>query len=209
MRTRAHEHKVIVNFLAHLDLADFCRSHLAGNLLADFVRGDPYKQHTKAAADGIKLHRFVDGYIDAMPQVKQCQRLFRPETRRVSGIALDLIWDHFLARHWNDYHTQPLSQFVAFARQEVEIYQHNLPESYQQMSSRMWQQQWLIQYQETATIETALTRMAIRRPKLHQLANTPTDIFTHYQQLETTFHAIYPQIQQAALGYRQRQSIDS
>ncbi|KMV31236.1 ACP phosphodiesterase [Photobacterium swingsii] len=198
-----------MNFLAHLDLADFCQSHLAGNLLADFVRGDPYKQHTKAAADGIKLHRFVDGYIDAMPQVKQCQRLFRPETRRVSGIALDLTWDHFLAKHWLRYHSHSLLEFVTQAQQDVERYQYNLPESYQQMSARMWQQQWLIQYQEAATIETALTRMAIRRPKLHQLANTPTDIFTHYQQLETTFHAIYPQIQQAALGYRQQQNTAS
>ncbi|WP_420848114.1 ACP phosphodiesterase, partial [Photobacterium sanctipauli] len=97
-----------MNFLAHLHLAEQCNSHLAGNLLADFVRGDPYQQYPKHVADGIKLHRFVDSYIDSLPEVRECRQLFVPETRRVSGIALDITWDHFLARHWAQYHPSPL-----------------------------------------------------------------------------------------------------
>lgn len=194
-----------MNFLAHLHLADCCNSHLAGNLLADFVRGDPYSQYSRSVADGIKFHRFVDSYIDAMPEVLLCKQLFTSGTRRVSGIALDITWDHFLAKHWQHYHPQPLAAFVADARAQVEQYQDNLPESYRLTMSRMWQQQWLLQYREKQTITRALERMAVRRPKLHKLANCPAEIIRHYTTFEQQFRVIYPQVIRAAKAYRAQQ----
>ena len=194
-----------MNFLAHLHLADSCNSHLAGNLLADFVRGDPYSQYSRSVADGIKLHRFVDSYIDMMPEVLLCKQLFTAQTRRVGGIALDIAWDHFLAKHWQHYHPQPLATFVAAARVQVEQYQVNLPDNYLQTMSRMWQQQWLLQYRDKHTITRALERMAQRRPKLHQLANCPADITRHYTTLERQFQVIYPQLIDAAQAYRAQQ----
>ena len=191
-----------MNFLAHLHLAQQCNSHLAGNLVADFVRGDPYRQFDKDIADGIKLHRFVDSYIDAMPEVRQCRQLFGADTRRVSGIALDMVWDHFLALHWPSFHPHPLKDFVTTARAEVEPYQRNMPEAYLLMMSRMWQQNWLLQYQYPDTLETSLVRMASRRPKLHQLAQTPAVLMANYDQLEQQFFLIYPQVEKAARSYQ-------
>ncbi|KHT59176.1 acyl carrier protein phosphodiesterase [Photobacterium gaetbulicola] len=196
-----------MNFLAHLHLAQQCNSHLAGNLLADFVRGDPYRQFDRDIADGIKLHRFVDSYIDAMPEVRQCRQLFGPTTRRVSGIALDMAWDHFLARHWQQFHPQTLPDFVTAARAEVEKYQHNMPESYLLTMSRMWQQNWLLQYRYPETLNTALLRMAERRPRLHQLALTPEVLMANYRQLEEAFFLIYPQVEQAAQQFQPYRSL--
>jgi len=191
-----------MNFLAHLHLADCCQSDMAGNLLADFVRGDPYTQHVKPVADGIKLHRFVDGYIDAMPEVKACRYLFSDNTRRVSGIALDIVWDHFLAVHWQDFHPYSLEHFVQYAESIVRQYQSNLPERYVLMSARMWQQQWLIQYREKTSVERVLMRMAARRPKLHQLALCSEQIDDNYDELERVFHIVYPQIITATKQHR-------
>ncbi|MGF1699203.1 ACP phosphodiesterase [Photobacterium makurazakiensis] len=187
-----------MNFLAHLHIAEQCNSHLAGNLLADFVKGDPYLQYPRNVADGIKLHRFVDSFIDALPEVRQCRQLFSPATRRVSGIALDITWDHFLARHWAQYHAESLPKFIHFAQHEVSLFTDNLPDAYQLTMARMWQQNWLSQYQYPETIKQALTRMAQRRPKLHQLAHCPDDINLHYNELEDQFHCIYPQVEFAA-----------
>ncbi|UTV27170.1 ACP phosphodiesterase [Photobacterium atrarenae] len=195
-----------MNFLAHLHLADHCRSHLAGNLLADFVRGDPDRQYHREVANGIRLHRFIDSYIDAMPEVLRCRELFGPNTRRVSGIALDITWDHFLARHWSHFHDQPLPTFVNEAQAEVNAYHGEVPEAYRQTMARMWQQQWLLQYQNAATIQTALERMASRRPRLHQLAQCPKEISRHYDDLEQQFFQIYPQIITAADTFRARQT---
>ncbi|MGF1680564.1 ACP phosphodiesterase [Photobacterium minamisatsumaniensis] len=187
-----------MNFLAHLHIAEQCNSHLAGNLLADFVKGDPYVQYPRTVADGIKLHRFVDSFIDALPEVRLCRQLFSPTTRRVSGIALDITWDHFLAMHWTQYHADPLPEFIHSAQHEVSLFTENLPDAYQLTMARMWQQNWLSQYQYPETINLTLTRMAQRRPKLYQLAHCPDDINLHYNELEDQFHCIYPQVEFAA-----------
>lgn len=190
-----------MNFLAHLHLADHCQSHLAGNLLADFVRGDPYRYYSADVAAGIKLHRFVDSYIDSQPEVRAWRRAFPPHIRRVSGIALDMIWDHYLARHWQRYHDLPLPVFVKQARKEVEGFNGNEPEHYRQMTQRMWQQEWLIEYQQVASIHQALERMAIRRPKLSSLAACPPFLAGHYLELEHSFYILYPRLMEASQAF--------
>ncbi|MGF1725104.1 ACP phosphodiesterase [Photobacterium nomapromontoriensis] len=198
-----------MNFLAHLHLAKQCDSHLAGNLLADFIRGDPYRLYSSNVANGIKLHRFVDSYIDALPEVLRCRQRFTPETRRVSGIALDITWDHFLAKHWHRYHSTPLAHFVQQAQQEIALFDEEQPEAFTLTMERMWHQQWLLQYQHSDTIDRALERMALRRPRLYQLANCPAVIQRHYHLFEQQFHRIYPQVQQAAKTYSQQQTAPS
>ncbi|MGF1688119.1 ACP phosphodiesterase [Photobacterium japonica] len=198
-----------MNFLAHLHLAYHCNSHLMGNILGDFVRGDPFRQYSQPVAQGIALHRFVDSYIDALPAVLACRQRFTPDTRRVSGIALDLAWDHFLAKHWNLYDPHPLSTFVSDAQRAFEQFEENPPPPFTAMMQRMWQQQWLVQYQHIGTIELALERMAIRRPRLHQLAECPAVIHQHYDALEQQFHTIYPQVQHAAKQFTEQQFLAS
>lgn len=190
-----------MNFLAHLHLADHCQSNLTGNLLADFVRGDPYRFYTPDVAAGIKLHRFVDSYIDSQPEVRAWRQQFPPAIRRVSGIALDMIWDHYLARHWTVFHDLPLAQFVRQTRREIEQFQEPEPESYQQMTRRMWAQEWLLQYQQESAIHQALARMAVRRPKLQALTECPPFLSDHYQALEQSFFILYPRLMQASKAY--------
>lgn len=194
-----------MNFLAHLHLAEYCGSDLTGNLLADFIRGDPYRQYSSNVADGIKLHRFVDSYIDAMPEALLCRQHFTPETRRVSGIALDITWDHFLAKHWQHYHSVPLAHFVEQAQKEIALFNETQPEHFTLTMQRMWQQQWLIRYQQPEAITQALERMALRRPRLYQLANCPAVILQHYTLFEHQFHLIYPQVQHAAKTFSLKQ----
>ncbi|QUJ68114.1 DUF479 domain-containing protein [Photobacterium sp. GJ3] len=192
-----------MNFLAHLHLADHCQSHLTGNLLADFVRGDPYRQYSPEVAAGIRLHRFVDGFIDSQPEVRAWRQAFPPAIRRVSGIALDMIWDHYLARHWTAFHTLPLTAFVALARAEIEGFAEPVPETYQQMTTRMWEQAWLLEYRRAESIHHALARMAARRPKLHALSECPQFLTTHYAALEESFLILYPRLMAASRMYWQ------
>ncbi|XHY22957.1 Acyl carrier protein phosphodiesterase [Vibrio sp. NH-UV-68] len=86
-----------VNFLAHLHIADHCQSSLLGNLLGDFVKGNPDTQYPAMISQGVRLHRFVDSYTDSHSQVEQIRALFPNGVRRYSGIALDMFWDHCLA----------------------------------------------------------------------------------------------------------------
>lgn len=67
-----------MNFLAHLHIAHHCQSSLLGNLLGDFVKGDPTEQYPQSLVQGIRLHRWVDAYTDSHPVMKAAKSLFLP-----------------------------------------------------------------------------------------------------------------------------------
>lgn len=100
-----------MNFLAHLWLADTLGARPAGALLGDQVRGrlDPAWPADLRAS--IQLHRRTDAVTDRHPVVRQISAQFVQGKRRYSGILLDVLWDHALARTWNDYSGEPLGAF--------------------------------------------------------------------------------------------------
>ena len=184
-----------MNFLAHLHLASLADSSLYGNLLADFVRGNPQGSYPAPIIDGIFMHRRVDVMTDRLPQVLEAKRSFRQEFRRVAPITLDVVWDHFLALHWQELEPEiSLNAFVNHARSEIVPMLPQSPERFQNLNAFMWQERWLERYAELPFIAKVLQGMANRRPKLGALAGSFVDIEDNYLQLEQTFWQFYPQM---------------
>lgn len=184
-----------MNFLAHLHLAHLARSSLLGNLLADFVRGNPCVQWPQPVAEGIMMHRRLDAMTDALPEVKEARLLFRAATRRVAPITLDVLWDHFLARHWQTLVPEmALADFSRLAEQAITPQVANTPEAFQSLNAVMWQERWLEHYADAARIERVLARMAARRPRLAALSDSYQDFVVHYPQLEALFFRFYPRL---------------
>ncbi|VFS60071.1 acyl carrier protein phosphodiesterase [Raoultella planticola] len=56
------------------------------------------------------MHRRIDVMTDNLPEVKAARDWFRPQTRRVAPITLDVMWDHFpvvsLGAHFTRYAAQ-------------------------------------------------------------------------------------------------------
>ncbi|WP_413494841.1 ACP phosphodiesterase [Morganella psychrotolerans] len=187
-----------MNFLAHLHLASLANSSLLGNLMADFVRGAPEDQYSAAVAQGIRLHRRVDTLTDSHPLVREARQLFRPELRRYAPITLDVVWDHFLSRHWSDIVPGiSLTDFTQHVRTVIEPQLAFTPLKFQEMNEFMWPQRWLIRYQEVPYIGQVLAGMARRRPKLVALKETDYDFINNYQPLEDIFFRFYPQMMEA------------
>ncbi len=191
-----------MNFLAHLHIADHCNSHLLGNLLGDFVKGDPTKQYQTNIANGIKLHRFVDRITDQHPIVQECKPLFTGTTRRFAPIALDMFWDHCLAKHWQSFHIEPLNRFVNRAYQTVDNdVDEGLPPRFLFLHSRMWSGRWLQSYQELENIEFALHRMSQRSPRMADLTTTFAVLDDEYSTLEAKFPPLYRDVLKQANAY--------
>lgn len=108
-----------MNFLAHFWLTDKAQLPLAGALLGDVLRGALPPQMPPALAAAVTLHRRVDAATDRHPRVVAARAGFPPGARRYSGIVLDLLFDHVLARHWAAYGTQPLPDFADRAARAV------------------------------------------------------------------------------------------
>lgn len=194
-----------MNFLAHLHIADHCNSHLMGNLLGDFVKGDPSKQYQTDISNGIKLHRFVDRITDHHALVEECKPHFTGVARRFAPIALDMFWDHCLAKHWRTFSPQSLDSFVRYAYSEVNKQISNeLPPRFLMLHSRMWSGGWLQSYQDLENIEFALHRMSQRSPRMADLTTTFEVLDNEYEQLEAKFAALYQDVLRQSAEYHQQ-----
>ncbi|QHM70112.1 ACP phosphodiesterase [Mixta intestinalis] len=184
-----------MNFLAHLHLASLASSSLVGNLMADYVRGDPLPHWPADIAAGIALHRRLDALTDALPEVRNAKRLFRDSTRRVAPITLDVVWDHFLSRHWDRLVTdQPLPLFLAQAQRQIEPMLPQSPEGFQRLNHYLWRERWMERYAEADYLQQVLRGMASRRPRLAALSDSWTDFHANYSAFETLFWQFYPRL---------------
>ncbi|MDX6018990.1 ACP phosphodiesterase [Scandinavium sp. V105_16] len=184
-----------MNFLAHLHLAHLANSSLSGNLLADFVRGNPEDDYAPEVVSGIHMHRRVDVLTDNLPEVKVAKAWFRPETRRVAPITLDVMWDHFLSRHWEKLSPEmSLPEFVRYAQAQVTVILPDSPPRFVNLNDYLWSERWLERYREMDFIQNVLNGMANRRPRLDALRDSWQDLDTHYEKLENSFWAFYPRM---------------
>ncbi|MGR5236602.1 acyl carrier protein phosphodiesterase [Vibrio alfacsensis] len=194
-----------MNFLAHLHIADHCHSDLMGNLLGDFVKGDPSKQYCRDISNGIKLHRFVDRITDHHPIVEECKPHFSGVARRFAPIALDMFWDHCLAKHWSEFDSDSLEQFVAYAYHNVnEQITDALPPRFLLLHSRMWSGGWLQSYRELENIEFALHRMSQRSPRMADLTTTFKVLDNEYTDLEAKFSSLYQDVLRQSFDFHQQ-----
>ena len=101
-----------MNFLAHLYLAGNDEALRLGALLGDFVRGTAaLEDYDVPLQRGIRLHRHIDSFTDALPEVIELRKSFQPPFRRYAGIIIDLGLDHELAKRWNSRSTVTLETF--------------------------------------------------------------------------------------------------
>lgn len=117
------------------------------NLNGDFVRGKDLSHLPKKIQEGIQLHRMIDHYIDHHPVVLNLMRQLYTPLPKVAGIAVDLYFDHILAKEWDRFHPKPLDEFID------EFYETKLEneafysQKFKFMISKMKEKNWLYQYQ--------------------------------------------------------------
>jgi acyl carrier protein phosphodiesterase len=194
-----------MNFLAHLHIAEHTGTSFVGNFLGDFVKGNPSGQFNVDIVQGIRLHRFVDSYTDRHQLIKLAKPLFAKELRRYAPIALDMFWDHFLAKHWSQFHHLSLGGFCQQAQLQIELESareiNTFPESFKKTSTLLWQQRWLESYQKVDNIEYALERMSLRSVRMAPLALTGETLGKHYAALSEIFFELYSDLLDKTAGY--------
>ncbi|MDX8340979.1 ACP phosphodiesterase [Draconibacterium sp. IB214405] len=101
-----------MNYLAHIYLSGESEKQLVGNFIGDYIKGNKYLQYDEEIAKGILLHRQIDSFTDAHSLHKEAKLYFRSDFGLYSGIVVDLIYDHFLAKNWDSYSTVRLPAFA-------------------------------------------------------------------------------------------------
>jgi acyl carrier protein phosphodiesterase len=139
-----------MNHLAHFHLAGSDTSLLIGNFLGDYVKGRLVGKRESAIETGIRLHRAIDAFTDSHTTTRKSQRRFEPRFRRVSGIMTDIIYDHFLAQNWGNFHTENLQEFSNTTFEKLLANREHLSEKALLGCQRMYESNVLSRYDEYA-----------------------------------------------------------
>ncbi len=101
-----------MNYLAHLYLSGNSEELTVGNFIGDYVKGKKYMNYPEEIGKGILLHRQIDLFTDNHQKTREAKKWFRNEFGLYSGIIIDFLFDHFLAKNWSDYSEISLRTFA-------------------------------------------------------------------------------------------------
>lgn len=181
-----------MNYLAHLYLARHGDDAMLGALLGDFVFGvSGPEAYPEPIRREILLHRRIDRYTDAHPSVTAARALFADGRRRYAGIALDVYYDHLLARDWARWSEVDLDAFTARFYTHLLANHARLPARLQTIAPRMAQYDWLGSYRERANVDQVVSRIATRLSRNgDKLVACLDDLRTHEPAIERGFDAL-------------------
>lgn len=135
-----------MNYLGHLYFSKNDTTLMLNNLFGDFVKGKDLSHLPEEVRRGISLHRSIDDFIDRFPEVNRLQQMLYADLPKVSSVAIDLFFDHLLAREWKRYHRDELTVFLDRFYSSIRLDNPAYNESFRLMITRMTEINWLSHY---------------------------------------------------------------
>ncbi len=162
--------------------------------MGDFHRGAIKKDWPITLRQGIWLHRKIDAFTDQHADFVCSKGRLSASRRRLAGIILDVSFDHFLSRHWQQFHSIPRQDFIQQVYQDVAVYQGYCPEKMSRVLQLMVEQDWLSAYHHTSGVGLALDRMSYRFSRPTNLRGSVIELENSYELLEQDFLRFFPQL---------------
>ncbi|WP_213610809.1 ACP phosphodiesterase [Pseudoalteromonas sp.] len=181
-----------MNYLAHLYLAKPTADSHFGNLLGDFGGQRQVTHLSTTVKSALDNHYLVDKFTDTHPLVKEAKQLFSAKRRRFAGVAVDVVFDHFLIAHWQQFNNQSL---IDFKHTSYDLLDRRIPVMSQKMQrvvTHMTQNDWFKEYESIDGVGRALDNIASRIRFTNNFAGANEDIIRHYGELDELFLAFFP-----------------
>jgi acyl carrier protein phosphodiesterase len=176
-----------VNHLTHLYLADPTPDCRLGALMGDYVKGPLENRYPPEIRWGLKQHRLLDRFAESNVWFRRSKQRLCPTFRHCRGIMVDVVYDHFLARNWQDYSSMPLETFAGSIYRLLEECWPTLPPALQKAAPRLVAADWLVACRETEPLDGILRRLGARLSRPTPLEEGFTELLRNYQGLEQDF----------------------
>ncbi len=181
-----------MNFLAHLVLSPKETDFISGNIAADFLRGSDRKTVSKGVQSGISMHRFVDRFTDNHVLIKTSKDRIRKHFRLLSGVLIDVFYDHFLAKNFELIANISLEEFCEYIYETLEKNRSQLPPRLRRFVPVMIRENILFSYRKLAGIQTALIRINLRITQKFSVGLAMAIFNDKYDSLENDFRQYFP-----------------
>jgi acyl carrier protein phosphodiesterase len=180
-----------MNFLAHIYLSGDNDLIKIGNFMADGIRGKQFEKYNSEIQKGIMLHRFIDTYTDAHLIFRESTKRLHPSYHHYAGVIVDVFYDHFLAKNWNQYSEEKLEIFVARFYQSLKDNYDLLSERAKGIMPIMIEENWLASYQTIEGIHYILTKMDSRTKNQSKMRFASNELQEFYKEFETEFTTFF------------------
>ncbi len=189
-----------LNHLAHLFLAPNSPEARVGSLLGDFTRGVDLAALPDSVRLGVRHHLAVDSFTDKHPDVLASKRLFSAQRRRFAGVALDILYDHFLLLHWSKFTGADQNTFIKNVYTELQANEDLMTPVMSRTTRHMVSHDWFGSYRDLDNIGYALDRVAARIRFQNSFAGIIDEIRPVHSELEERFLSFFPDLQEFAGG---------
>mgnify|MGYP000675203977 CR=1 FL=1 len=183
-----------MNYLAHIYLSGESELITIGNFIADGIKGKNYKTYPDDIQIGILLHRYIDSYTDSHPTFRKSTKRLHKKYSHYSGIIVDMLYDHFLAKNWNHYSNIDLTLYAENFYTSLEIHYPILPMRIQKMIPYMLTDNWLVSYASKEGIGRALDGLNRRTRNKSNMNEAIYELDEFYSSFENEFTHFFNEV---------------
>lgn len=188
--------KRALNYLGHLYLSNDNPQIMMGNIMGDFVKGSNLEAYHNHLHEGILLHRKIDHYIDNHPVVLDLNKKLYTHLPRISSIAIDIVFDHLLAKKWEQFHSVSLTDFLdnfyTYSTKHIEL----LPLPIRELLHRLSTYKMLHQYGNIETIDKITAHLQNKLSFETKLSETKHIFLTYEEEFTLAFQMYMKDAQQ-------------
>lgn len=183
-----------LNILAHLYLSGEEAELMIGNFIADHIRGKQQNTYNQGIQNGIKLHRFIDSFTDQNPVVLNSRKILYREIGKYAPVVSDVLFDHFLAKLWSDFHHETLEFFADTKYIFLQNHQHLMPDKTKNMLPFLIKYNWLVAYRSFEGLQQVFNGMNRRASFTSNMDQSVIILEKYYADFEASFKSFFPEL---------------
>lgn len=183
-----------MNFLAHIFLSGNNDELLIGNFIADFIKGRKKDDFPPEIKRGIELHRAIDDFTDHHPVTAESKKRLYSNHHKYSGVVVDLYYDHFLAKNFEEYSNVDLNNFSKDTYATILTFENFLPAEVKGFLPYMIETNWLVNYSTIEGISRTLTGLGKRVSFENRMDEAIIDLEQNYPLFEDEFRRFFPEL---------------
>jgi acyl carrier protein phosphodiesterase len=183
-----------MNYLTHIYLSGDDDLIKIGNFIADGIKGKRYQLYPRNIQIGILLHRKIDWFSDNDAIVKKSKRRLDKRYGHYKGVIIDIFYDHYLAKNWNNFSYMPLHEYTQEFYTILQNNRNDLPERIQYLMKYMIHDDWLTNYANLNGINKVLIGMNRRTKMVSEMDLAINDLKSHYEDFESDFEVFFEKL---------------
>lgn len=184
-----------MNFLAHIYLSGEEPEIQLGNFIGDWVKGKQFENFPPKIKQGILLHRKIDEFTDKNEIFLKSSHRLMEIYGKYAGIVADILYDHFLAKNWQNYHRKPLKKFTQKFYSLIEQNLQFLPEKAKRYAPVFIKNDRLSCYADFDCFLDVLEKMSIYTSLPDKTSKAKEHIAKEYLTYEKEFVEFFEQMQ--------------